>query len=200
MVTKSYNILSQTEASSILNDEMAIIERTRKNPRDFEPLYNQYFKPIYTFIYARVQDYDIAGDLCSMVFLKALKKIDSYSYQGVPFSAWLYKIAFNECNQYFRKTRKSPLVFISYEQAQHLSEELIYEELEEDNLKEFAQRLPQILHQLKTQERELIELRFFAGKPFQEIAYLLGISVNLAKVKTHRTLKKMKKLFSESEK
>ena len=135
-MTKSYNILSQTEASSILNDEMAIIERTRKkilvilNPCTINTL--SQFTPSSTPGY-RIM---ILPVTCARwFFLKALKKIDSYSYQGVPFSAWLYKIAFNECNQYFRKTRKSPLVFISYEQAQHLSEELIYEELEEDNLK-----------------------------------------------------------------
>ncbi|NJM24973.1 MAG: sigma-70 family RNA polymerase sigma factor [Bacteroidia bacterium] len=62
-------------------------------------------------------------------------------------------------------------------------------------MEEWQLRLPFILEKLKPEELQLIELRYMESRPFKEVADILGISENYAKVRTYRVLDKMKKLF-----
>ena len=73
----------------------------------------------------------------------------------------------------------------------HLFEELTFD----NSQQELEKKLPLILERLSPDELQLIEFRFFEGKPFKEIAEILAITETYAKVKTYRTLDKMKKLF-----
>ena len=67
-------------------------------------------------------------------------------------------------------------------------------------MEELKLKLPHILERLKEEELEVIELRFLEGRPFKEVAEILGITETYAKVKTYRILEKMKKLFVGNEK
>ena len=72
----------------------------------------------------------------------------------------------------------------------------LFEELTSDNTQEELElKLPLILQKLNVDELQLIEFRFFEARPFKEIAEMLDITETYAKVKTYRTLEKMKKLF-----
>lgn len=84
-----------TEAERL--DEDVLIKRSQSDPEAFKPLYEKYFKKIYLFIFHRTGDKELAGDLSQQVFLKALKGISKFQLRGLPFSAWLYRIAINEC-------------------------------------------------------------------------------------------------------
>ena len=74
------------------------MEAARDNPAAFGVLYEKYFRQIYLFVFRRTDDEDIAADLTSEVFLKAMLSLKNLKFQGVPFSAWLYRIASNEIN------------------------------------------------------------------------------------------------------
>src|SRR5688572_1947314 len=93
-----------------IREEYAILERSKKNSRAFSELYEKYFDRIFNFIYRQTDDEDLAADLCSQTFLNVLKNVDRYEFRGVPFSAWLYKIATNEVNKFYRK-RKNTKVY-----------------------------------------------------------------------------------------
>jgi len=93
-----------------IRQEYAILEKAKKNPKAFGELYEKYFDRIFHFIYRQMDDEDVTADLTSQTFLSVLKHLDRYQFRGVPFSAWLYKIASNEVNKYYRK-RKHDKVF-----------------------------------------------------------------------------------------
>ncbi len=172
-------------------DEEHIILRAQADARSFRPLYEKYFKKIYFFVLHRVGEKEFAADITQQVFFKALSGIQKFQFRGLPFSSWLFRVAINECNDYFRKSRRVRVVTLSEATVKNLHEELMADTTED----ELAQKIPAILQQLKPQELTLIELRFFEGRSFREIGELSNITELNAKVRTYRTLQKMKKLF-----
>jgi RNA polymerase sigma-70 factor (ECF subfamily) len=171
--------------------EEFLILRSQADPEAFRPLYEKYFKRIFLFVLHRVEDRQLAGDLAGQVFLKALLHIKGFTFRGLPFSAWLFRIALNECNDYFRKTKRHRVVTIEDVSVEHL-----YEEFTSDShLEDLKSRLPAILQKLTVEELQVIELRFFEQRPFKEVADIIGITETYAKVKVYRILDKMKKLF-----
>src|SRR5687767_5867099 len=88
-----------------IDSEEKLIKAAQDNPRNFEPLYKRYFERITRFVYHRVEDKELAFEITSQVFYKALDNIKKYKPMGVPFSAWLFRIAGNELNQLYRKNK-----------------------------------------------------------------------------------------------
>lgn len=181
------NIQQKDEAP----DEESVILKSQADPEAFRPLYEKYFKRIFLFIHHRIGEKALSADITSQVFLKALVNLNKFSFRGLPFSAWLFRIALNECNDFFRKTKRYRLVTMEDEMIDHLYEELTAE----TRLEDLRQRLPLILEKLDVNELQIIELRFFEQRPFKEVADILGITETYAKVKVYRILDKMKKLF-----
>jgi RNA polymerase sigma-70 factor (ECF subfamily) len=171
----------------------ALINLSKADPEAFRPLYEKYFKKVFLFVLHRVGDKQLAADITSQVFLKALIHIGKFKFRGLPFSAWLFRIALNECNDHFRKTNRYRIVTLEDHNVEHLFEELTADSQQE----RFREQLPAILQKLSVEELELIELRFFDQRPFKEIADIVGITETYAKVKVYRVLQKMKKLFSK---
>ena len=163
-------------------------QAAQRDPVMFRPLYNRYFDPIFRFIYRRTADEMLTADLCSQVFLKAMQRLDAYTYQGVPFSAWLFRIASNEVSQHYRQHQKNRVV--SVEEASFAD---VMDELHEPDNEQLRQAMILALDQLKESDLQLIEMRFFERLPFKEIADILGITESNAKVKTYRILERMKK-------
>jgi RNA polymerase sigma-70 factor (ECF subfamily) len=178
----------RTVSEADMQEEWLEVQAAQKDPAMFRPLYERYHEPIYLYIFRRTTDEMLTADLCSQVFLKAMQKIHRYEYQGVPFSAWLYRIASNEIAQYFRKANKNRVVTIEDAPLSHLAEE-IGREIPED----LTPLLVQALDALKEEDLQIIELRFFEERPYKEVGEILGITENYAKVKTFRILNRIKK-------
>lgn len=176
--------------------EESAIRKAQEDPVHFKPLYEAYFRRIFRFVFHRVGEKDVAGDITSQVFLKALVNLKKFEFRGVPFSAWLFRIAFNECNEFFRKTKRHRHVAIDDSDVLRLYEEMIGD-FEPQNL---IERLPLVLEHLAEDELQLIELRFFEQRPFKEVGEILNITENYAKVKVYRVLDKMKVLFLQNNK
>jgi RNA polymerase sigma-70 factor (ECF subfamily) len=173
--------------------EEELIKKAQANPASFKPLYEAYYKPIFLFVLHRIGDKELTADVTSQVFLKALLNIGRFRFKGLPFSAWLYRIAINECNDFFRKHKRERFVVL-----EDTSVILLYEEMfGEDRLDELKRKLPSILEQLSPEEFQVIELRFLENRPFKEVAEILSITETYAKVKTYRILDKMKNIFSK---
>lgn len=183
----------KTVSLEAMEEEWLEIQAAQKNPAMFRSLYNRYFESIFRFIYRRTADESLAADLCSQVFLKALQRLGSYSFQGVPFSAWLFRIASNEVSQHYRQNKKNRIVSVEETNITDVADELH----EPDN-EELRQELIRALDQLKETDLQLIEMRFFERLPFKEIADILGITESNAKVKTYRILERMKKKIKKA--
>lgn len=168
--------------------EWKMIQEAQSDPTRFRPLYDKYYEAIFRFIFQRIGAQAPAADVCSQVFLKAMQKLDKYQFKGVPFSAWLYRIASNEVAQHFRAHKKSRTICVD---DVHLND--IIDEVKEQPNEQLTKNLLTCLDLLKPTDLQLIELRFFERRPFKEIADIIGITESNAKVKTYRILERLKK-------
>lgn len=178
----------KTVSVAAMEAEWQEIQAAQQNPARFRPLYERYYESIFRFIFRRTADGDLAADICSQVFLKALQRLGGYQFRGVPFSAWLFRIASNEVAQHFRQNSQKRTVSVEENTLSEVAEEMEVEgELWE------VEDLVQALDTLKPDELTLIELRFFEQRPFKEVAEIMGITESNAKVKTYRILERLKK-------
>lgn len=174
-----------------IKSEYEILLRSKKDPKAFGELYEKHFDKIFNYIYRQTDDEDLTADLCSQTFMIALKNLDKYEFRGVPFSAWLYKIASNEVNKHYRKEKHDKVFSIEEMRVKELME------LTRDGWdEELMQRLVIYLKELPTEMLEVLELRFFEDKDFKEIAYILDITESGAKMRTYRALDRLRKNFN----
>jgi len=190
-LTQQTNKYHQSE--STIKKEERILKDATTNPASFAPIYEKYYLALFKFVLQRVENEQIAAEIVSDVFAKAIFNLKKYKFKGYPFSAWLYKVAYNEIATKFRKKQKQRTVNIPDESWNLFSSD---EEEENDNTIDLK-KLKLCLPNLKPSEIELIEMRFFEERPFKEIGEILELTTENARVKTHRVLKKLQKLFNK---
>lgn len=174
-----------------IEEELVWIQRAKKDPASFGPLYSKYHEQIFRYVHQRMDDSELAFDVTSQVFLKAMNNLHKYEYRGLPFGSWLYRIAKSELYQAFRDKKGERTVNI---ETVHLFE--MMEEMDEDQSEINKKKLFKAMSSLKEDALQLIEMRFFEQRSFREIGEILDITENNAKVKCFRALEKLKKSFS----
>jgi RNA polymerase sigma-70 factor (ECF subfamily) len=177
-----------------LRREYEVVKASMQDPQHFQVLYNRYYTPVFRFTWNRLTDKQLAADIVSDVFYKALLHLHKFRYQGVPFSAWLFRIAFNEVAQYYRKHKKQRVV-----SADETSIKNLWKEIQPDDNREKTDLLFTVLQLLEPAEMNLLELRIFEDRPFREVGEILGITENNAKVKFYRLVDKLKVLYKNKE-
>lgn len=173
-----------------IRQEAVIIEKARKDPRAFGTLYEKYFDRIFNYLLRQTDDEELAGDLCAQTFVNALNHLNKYEFRGIPFSAWLYKIASNEVNKHFRKSKGKKVFSIEETRIKEL-----VEPADDQVDEELINRLIEFMKDLPTDMLQVLELRFYEDKDFKEIAYILDITESGAKMRTYRALDKLRKNF-----
>lgn len=173
-----------------IDEEQRWLLAARSDPQGFAPLYEHYFADIFRFILRRAQNRDLTADLTQQTFLKAMLALAKYQPRGLPFRAWLYRIALNEVRMHWRK-KKEVLIDISFREVKGLSEEMGLD-LDEPEI----QRLTQAMSKLDDQRARLIELRYMDGMSFAELGQVLGIGEDAAKMRTHRVLAQLRTYLS----
>ncbi len=181
------------KTNQLLNEELSLIRLAQKDPESFGPLYRKYHEQIFRYVYQRMDDKELAFDVTSQVFIKALNNIHKYEYRGLPFSSWLYRIAKSELYQSFRDRKAERTVNIESFQLIEM-----IDEFDEDQSEENKTKLFHSLSKLKDKELQLIELRFFERRSFKEIGEILEVTENNAKVKAFRAIEKLKRIFNSS--
>ncbi|HQW04405.1 MAG: RNA polymerase sigma factor [Flavobacteriales bacterium] len=171
--------------------EAAAIRAAKADPQRFTPLYERYFGDIYRFVERRIRDRQRSADITQDAFLKAMLALPRYTDRGLPFRAWLYRIALNEVRMYWRK-RKEILVEMSFAEVLGLTEEIGMPPVEEE-----LARLAQAMGRLDEAKAHLVELRYMDGLSFQEIGQVLGIAEDAAKMRTHRVLATLRTYLSQ---
>ena len=171
-----------------MDAEFKLIEAAKLDINRFGPLYDKYYKQIFNYLNQRLDDKETAFDVTSQVFLKAMTNLSKYQFKGVPFSSWLYRIAYSELMQLFREKKAQRTVNADVSDLKHLCEEI-----KENYYDDFLPVLSKVLDELDELELQLVEMRFFEKRPFKEVAEVLELSETNAKVKLHRLLEKIKK-------
>lgn len=157
------------------------IDAAKADPRHFALLYDRHFNEIFRFIRRRSGNNELAADLTQQTFLKALLSIGNYQDRGVPFKAWLLRIALNELRMHWRRKKE-----VSIEFAQQDARTLAMDVIDDEEFD--LQKLAEALSRLPDDKAQLIELRYMDGLSYQEMAAILGITEDAAKMRTHRVL------------
>lgn len=187
-----------------LVEEKLLLTRIKEDPECFGALFDAYYKPIFTYIFRRVSDYDISRDIAADTFLKAYLKVHSFVWKDVSLQAWLYRIATNEVNYFYRKDKATRLVQETFLfQAEKLFEfdgyqtekQLLEAELNQDE--EFA-KIQRCLKKLNVKYQEVLSLRFFEKKSILEIAEILDKKEGTIKSLISRGIEKLKIAFNSA--
>lgn len=146
----------------------AWIARAREGDADaFGLLYDQYQPDILRYLIHRVRDRDLAEDLTQQVFLKAWQAIPRYEQRGVPFNAWLYRMAHNQMVDHFRTQRvTTDLEGIEIPQDDEAEDRVMRRELRE--------HLARAMDRLSEDHRQVLALRFLMDKSAREIGEIMG--------------------------
>lgn len=178
------------DEKSAINDEVALINAARTDPEAFGQLYERYVERIYNYIYFRVGGAGDAEDLTARVFFKALRSIGGYRHMGLPFSAWLYRIAHNLVANYHRDRSRMQEISIENLVVEDTSKSSAPEHLMETRQeKDF---LLALINDLSPQKKELIILKYVQKLSNEEIGQIFGKTEGAIKSLYHRTLVELK--------
>jgi RNA polymerase sigma-70 factor, ECF subfamily len=139
------------------------------DPDAFGALFDRYYVPVYRFVASRVGRPSDAEDLAQLVFVKALEALPRYEARGVPFGGWLFRLARNVVIDHVRTRREHTTLDVVVERSA--------DEAGPDDLAERRQEMESVAHamrRLTPEQREAIELRFFAGLSAKEAAVAMG--------------------------
>ena len=173
---------------------------------NFEKFYNTHFDKIYRFVFFRVRgNKELAEDLTSEIFIKALKNFNAYEEEKSK-SAWIFTIARNHLANHFRDTGKRVEIsleaidgetHIEIESQEEIKTNLLADGFEQLAKKDAERELLQALNKLSADARQLVTLKYLSGYSYKEIGEMLEMSEGAAKVAAYRAMKELKKYVSK---
>jgi RNA polymerase sigma-70 factor (ECF subfamily) len=176
--------VSQTSSESRTSSESELVSFAKRDPEAFGELYERYVDKIYSYIYYRTGNHHDAEDLTARTFYRALKHLHRYQDRGLPFSAWLYRIAHNLVANWHRDRSRRQVIALD-EVALVSPRPDAESRLElEDNQK----RLLRLIRRESGDRQQLLILKFVEQMSNREIAQIMGRSEGAIKSLYHRTL------------
>lgn len=178
-----------------ISDESAVKKASSGDKDAFGVLYNRYVTRIYNYIYYRTGNQLDAEDLTARVFMRAMRHIPNYQDRGVPFSAWLYRIAHNLVANWHRDNGRRHE--ISLDEIYHFKNdfpqpESILMKVEEQDA------LLKIIRELPTDRQQLLILKFVEHFSNAEIGQIMGRTEGAIKSLYHRTLLSLRDLYLQN--
>lgn len=177
--------LKRVEDVLEISDDIALERASQGDPEAFGLLYERYVGRIYNYIYYRTGNVSDAEDLTERVFYRAMRHIGNYRNRGLPFSAWLYRIAHNLVANWHRdnsRRKEVPLDerLMAQQHTEHPEHELLQNEERE--------RLMSVIRCLPDDRQQLLILKFVEHLSNAEIGQVMGRTEGAIKSLYHRTL------------
>ncbi len=189
-----------------INDkrDKELIEKAKSKPEFFGEIFDKYYDLILRYIVHRTGNIEVSKDIAAETFYKALNKINTYHPTSIPFSAWLYRIASNEVNYFFRKKKYEPVsleasikeINLQIPSSIDIENELIEAQEIIDNNKKY-QLAKEILMKLPDKYREVLVLRYMEDLKITEISEILGKREGTIKSLISRGIDKLKKFLNK---
>jgi RNA polymerase sigma-70 factor, ECF subfamily len=164
------------------DDDRDLIEAAQADPARFGELYDRYVDRLYAFVSRRTHDRAAAEDITAEVFQHALAHLGRFEWRGVPFSAWLFRIASNAIADRWRRDGRDA----------HEARTDVPDASERDDL-ERRVMLFQLVDRLPTVQRQVIQMRFVEEKSLREVAAALARSEGAVKQLQLRALEHLRK-------
>jgi RNA polymerase sigma-70 factor (ECF subfamily) len=191
---EDFQALPVLDEPRVTTDEASLIAAAQTNTAAFEALYQRYVSRVYRYLFLRVKHEQDAADLTQQVFLNALHALPRYRAQGIPFEAWLFRIARHVATDRYRQAKG----LLSWEFVP--GESQCSPDLDPEVIvihQEALLRLRTLLADLDLYKRELLALRFAAGLSTTEIAAVVGKSQASVKKQLTRILHTLKEHYHE---
>jgi RNA polymerase sigma-70 factor (ECF subfamily) len=187
---------SQAERDYTVADDAQLVEWAKDDSAAFGELYERYVQKIYNYVYYRTGNHHDAEDLTSRVFFRALGHIDGYVDRGVPFSAWLYRIAHNLVANWHRDRGRQKVVPLDDYLPSGLhfdAPEAMAESSEEQ------ERLLLSIRELPAERQQLLILKFVERLSNAEIGEIMDRTEGAIKSLYHRTLLSLRGALDQDE-
>jgi RNA polymerase sigma-70 factor, ECF subfamily len=188
--------------NSDIGDNQLIINFVKGDAKAFDLLLSKYQTRVFSYIIQLVQDHDLANDIFQDVFIKVVThlKRKSYNHQG-KFLSWVLRIAHNQVIDHFRKDSKMPSVgknssnedfnifdVLKLEEAS-IEDEIIQTQILAD--------VRSLVSQLPKDQMDVVQMRYFSGMSFQDIADKSDVSINTALGRMRYALINLRKMMKE---
>ena len=195
-----YNSHSNNFNASVPSDSQLVLSYLNGKRQALSILVERHRPKTYRFIYAKVQDAEVASDIVQDTFLKVIKTLDKGGYRDEgKFVSWVMRIAHNLVIDHFRRLKKMPM---QYEKSDYsffsfltdsskTKEETMIQEHIESNLHHIINCLP-------ADQLEVVSLRIFKELSFKEISEQTGVSINTALGRMRYALINLRKIASEN--
>lgn len=208
-MSKYQKIKSQTEflrpadlsdPAEILDNDLVKIVRER-DPQRYGEIIERYQGKLFAYLYRLVGEKEEAQDILQDVFIKAYRNLYSYDTER-KFSSWIYRIAHNEAVNHIK--RKSLKRFISLENVTSTKDKMDSSSAEDDAQtswikKEMGQEVNQAVNRLPIKYKQVLVLRYFSDKSYEEISEILGKPVNTVGTLIKRAKNKLSEELKDSD-
>lgn len=170
--------------------------------RKFEKFYQKHLDKVYRYVFFRVgRDRELAEDLVSEVFIKALKNFEKYD-KSISTSSWIMTITKNHLANHWRDSKKTvsldEMVEVEQEDSNRQDRTFLSKAVSIFKRQIDEKHLYDILDKLEEENRELVTLHYICGYKYNEIAEMLEITSANARVKTHRAIKKLRYVYKKA--
>lgn len=168
-------------------DERLLVEAAQRDPAHFAELYEIHFERVYAFVARRVNDRATSEDLTSDVFHKALANLKRFEWRGVPFGAWLLKIAANAMTDRAKRSGRE----LAVDDPPEIAAKPRMDQAED------RARLFRLVNELPDDQRHVVVMRFAEEKSVREIAQQLGRTEGAVKQLQFRGLQNLRARFEK---
>lgn len=185
----------------MINEEQEVIANAQKNPEAFGRLYDEYYQPVFGFLYSRTGHSELTKDLTSETFFQVLKSLHRYKPQkGASFKSWLFAIAIAQVGNYYRQRAK--MFEVTTEEAPEIvghddfRPDLAFQVGEDArDLQEKVELLRRMMKTLNQKQQNMLTLRYFSKLSVPEIAAIMRMKEGTVKSHIHRAIKKLQTLM-----
>jgi RNA polymerase sigma-70 factor (ECF subfamily) len=164
------------------DEERLLIEAAQADPARFVELYDRNVDRVYAYVSRRAGSRSVAEDVTSEVFEQALSNLGTFKWRGVPFVAWLYRIASNALADHWKRERRD-----SHDLPPDVPDEREHQDLER------RVSLFQLVDRLPDAQRQVIQMRFVEDRTIREVAAALDRSEGAVKQLQLRALENLRK-------
>ena len=179
-----------------MQEELNLVQRARQGDHEaFTQLYESHFAKIFRYVVLKIGNQAEAEDMTQQVFVRAYESIGSYQWQGVPFTAWLFRIAHNQMVDYVRKQSKKQTV--SLDESLPIPDDSDLEH--EVEVKIEMEKVVLAAKQLTKAQREVVSLRFAGGLTITETAKAMRKSEGAIKALQHSAILSLRKTLLAGE-
>lgn len=171
-----------------LLDERVLVEAAQRDPVAFAQLYERYVDRIYAYVYALTRDRNLAEDITATTFVRAIEDLPRFEWRGIPYSAWLYRVAFNLVVRHRSRAPHAELPETLVARGAG-PEEVALTRASESEMAQHLEGLPET-------QRNALLLRFGSDLSTREVAAIMGRTEGAVKLLTFRGLSTLRRRFN----